>query len=177
VLPWPDCHSFISIDKEQIMRLKRGVIGLIAVVLLGITCVVVMAGNDIDEYRSCKHCGMDRKAYGYSRMMVIHENGSRVGVCSLNCAVTEMNGPRESAVTSLLVADRDSHTLIDAEKAVWVVGGNKRGVMTQNPKWAFARKESAQSFVDAHGGTITSWEAALSAARDEAALRGKDRMK
>jgi nitrous oxide reductase accessory protein NosL len=129
---------------------------------------MVVAGNDIDEYRSCNYCGMDRKAYGYSRIMVNYENGSQVGVCSLHCAVTEMEGHKERAVRSILVADRTSHEMIDAKKAVWVIGGKKRGVMTQNPTWAFTTQAAAQSFVATNGGTITSWDVVLPVAREDA---------
>jgi nitrous oxide reductase accessory protein NosL len=150
------------------MKLKYGAICVIALALLGIAAAVVVAGNDIDEYRSCSQCGMDRKAYGYSRMMITYENNSRVGVCSLHCAVTEMEEHRGSAVKLLQVADRTSRSLVDAEKAFWVVGGNRRGVMTQNPKWAFATQDAAQTFVRSSGGIITSWDAVLLAAREDA---------
>lgn len=153
------------------MKLKHAVICLITLALLCITVAVVMAENDIDEFRSCNHCGMDRKIYGYSRMLIMYENGSRIGTCSLHCAVVEMNEHKAGAVKSLLVADRNSHVLIDAEKAFWVIGGSKRGVMTLKPKWAFATKDAAQSFVESKGGKIISWEAALLAARDDAALK------
>jgi len=151
------------------MNLKYGAVSIIALALLSIAVAVAVAGNDIDEFRSCNYCGMDRKAYGYSRMMVTYDNGSRTGVCSLHCAVAELNEHKGSAVKTLLVADRTSRALIDAEKAFWVLGGNKRGVMTQNPKWAFETIEAAQSFVKSNGGKITSWEAALLAAREDAA--------
>lgn len=154
------------------MKLKHGAIGVLTICLLTITLAMGVAANDIDEYRSCNFCGMDRKAYGYSRMMVIYQDGGRVGVCSLQCAVTEMNEHRERAVTSLLVADRSSHAMIDAEKAVWVIGGSKRGVMTPNPKWAFLTRDAAQSFIGSYGGTIANWEATLRAARQEAAQPG-----
>jgi len=150
------------------MKMKSGVICLLALALLGIAVAVGMAGNDIDEIRSCSYCGMDRKAFGYSRMMIVYNNGSHVGVCSLHCAVTEMIENKGIKVKSLQVADRNSHALIDAEKAFWVVGGSKRGVMTQNPKWAFATSESAQTFVKSYGGKMTSWDDALQAACDEA---------
>jgi nitrous oxide reductase accessory protein NosL len=157
------------------MKLRHGAACAVALALLTIMVALAVAGNDIDEFRSCNYCGMDRKAYGYSRMMVIYENGSRSGVCSLHCAVTEMYEHKGNTTKSLLVADRTSQTLIDAEKAFWVVGGNKRGVMTQNPKWAFATKEAAQSFVSSHGGRITGWDAALQAAREDAAPKTHQR--
>ena len=150
------------------MRLKYGAICAIVLALLGITVAMVVAENDIDEFRSCNNCGMDRKAYGYSRMVITYDNGSRVGVCSLHCAITELDEHKGVAVKSLLVADRNSRALVDAKKAFWVVGGSKRGVMTQNPKWAFATMDAAQTFVNSNGGKITGWDAALLAAREDA---------
>ena len=150
------------------MNLKTGVMCLIIVTLLSLTVAMVAAGNDIDDHRSCNHCGMDRKAYGYSRMMVIYENGFQVGACSLHCAVTEMEEHKGNAVKTLLVADRNSREMVDAKKAIWVLGGTKRGVMTQNPTWAFATQAAAQSFVNDNGGTITGWDAVLLAARADA---------
>jgi nitrous oxide reductase accessory protein NosL len=54
------------------------------------------------------------------------------------------------------------------EAFLLIVGGSKLGVMTQNPKWAFATKEAAQSFIDSNGGNLASWEATLLAAREDA---------
>jgi nitrous oxide reductase accessory protein NosL len=147
------------------MKRKSGIVCLIALVLLSLA-VAVVAGNDIDQFRSCSQCGMDRKAYGYSRMMINYENGTQVGVCSVHCAVTEMNKHAEHAVKSLQVADRDTRTLIDVKKAFWVIGGSKRGVMTQIPTWAFATKEGAEAFVASSGGKTGSWESVLLAARE-----------
>lgn len=126
------------------------------------------AEPDIDQHRDCKHCGMDRKAFGYSRMLVEYKNGKKVGTCSLHCVVTELNKP-DSEVSTFKVADRNTRTLIDAEKAIWVIGGSKRGVMTMRGKWAFSSKEAAQKFVTAYGGKIATWHETLASAREDAA--------
>lgn len=42
--------------------------------------------------------------------------------------------------------------LIDAEKAFWVIGGSKPGVMTKRAKWAFEKKEAADKFMLDNGG-------------------------
>lgn len=125
------------------------------------------AADDLADHRTCTYCGMDRKAYGYSRMLLRYEDGSSAGVCSLHCAVTEMNtaGKRRQAI---LVADRTTRRLIPAETAAWVIGGRKRGVMTHRPKWAFASKTAAEAFITANGGAIADWATALAAARDDA---------
>lgn len=123
--------------------------------------------DDIAEHRDCIQCGMDRKAYGYSRMLIVYEDGAETGVCSLHCAVIELDLHKDRKVKFLLVADRDTRQLIDADKAVWVLGGKKRGVMTKLAKWAFATTEAAQRFVDTEGGRIVSWQEALAAARED----------
>ena len=54
--------------------------------------------------------------------------------------------------------------LIDAEKAFWVIGGSKPGVMTKRAKWAFEKKEAADKFMLDNGGTQGMFDAALQAA-------------
>ena len=129
----------------------------------------VHSADDIDEHRSCVHCGMDRKAYGFSRMLVQYEDGASTGVCSLRCAVVELDANPHRAVKAVLVADRSERNLIDAKTAVWVMGGAKRGVMTDRPKWAFATKTAAEAFVENYGGTIVNWDEAIAAAREDLA--------
>jgi len=138
-----------------------------AAVVLTLLALSAFAETDIDQHRDCKQCGMDRKAYGYSRMLIIYQDGGKTGLCSLHCAVTELDTHKERPVASILVADRDTRVLIDAGKAVWVMGGKKRGVMTQRPKWAFGAEAAARSFITGNGGTIVSWDEAQAAAREE----------
>ena len=151
------------------MRRGKVFICHMVLTLLLMAGATAYAQEDISEHRNCAHCGMDRKAYGYSRMLIVYEDGATVGVCSLHCAVVEL-GAGGRKVKSLLVADRDTKSLTEAETAVWVMGGKKKGVMTQRPKWAFATETAAKAFVDSNGGTIISWTDALAAAREDANL-------
>jgi hypothetical protein len=141
--------------------------------LLGLALVgaaaVEAAEDDVAVHRECGFCGMDRKAYGYSRALVRWGDGAEVGTCSLHCAVVELGGHPGRALGALLVADRDTHALVDAAAATWVIGGRRKGVMTQRPKWAFATREAAEAFVRAEGGEVVGWDAALAAAREDLA--------
>jgi hypothetical protein len=110
---------------------------------------------------------MDRKGYGYSRMLILYQDGSESGVCSLHCVAVETAANPGKAVKSLRAADRESRELIAAETAIWVMGGRKRGVMTAVPKWAFGSTAAAEAFVREHGGEIVPWAVALDAARKE----------
>jgi len=144
------------------------IIAIQTLVLLCTTGANVLAQDDIKEHRSCGNCGMDRKAYGFSRMLVQYEDGTVAGTCSLHCAVIELDANPGKTVKTLLVADRESRTLLEVEKAIWVMGGGKRGVMTALPTWAFQSKEGAEAFMKVHGGKIVTWAEALAAAREEA---------
>ena len=133
--------------------------------LLLLVAAAALAQDDIARHRSCSACGMDRKGYGFSRMLIVYEDGSSAGTCSLQCAVPALDPGNGKTVKSVFVADRDSRELIDAGKAAWVIGGSKRGVMTSLPKWAFATRPAAEAFVKAHGGKPATWEEAIAAAR------------
>jgi len=128
----------------------------------------VLAFDDIDAHRFCSRCGMDRKAFGYSRMLIQYNDGSEVGVCSLHCAVIEMDANKARKVRALLVADRDTRILLGADEAFWVTGGTKRGVMTEHPAWAFSTKNAAEDFIKQYEGSLASWADVLAAAREEA---------
>lgn len=65
------------------------------------------------------------------------------------------------------VADLNSKKLVDAEKATWVIGGSRKGVMTRTPKWAFAQKDDAVAFVNKNGGKLATYKEALTMAEKE----------
>jgi hypothetical protein len=154
-------------------RIVSPFIVYLIMILFSISGTLVLAQSDIDDHRSCGICGMDRKAYGFSRMLVHYDDGSVVGTCSLHCAVVELDANPGRTVKSLIVADRDTRTLLDAEKAVWVMGGKKRGVMTELPTWAFKSKESAEAFMKSNGGKIATWAEVFAAIRAEATRKAR----
>ncbi len=150
------------------MTMKRAAIAvLLAVALAALGRGTGFAQDDIERHRDCANCGMDRKAYGYSRMMIAFRDGGSIGVCSLHCAVAEMDRAPGRDAVSLLVADRNTRHLVDAQTATWVMGGRKPGVMTKQAKWAFATPAAAEAFVKANGGAIVPFAKAVAAARSE----------
>lgn len=122
---------------------------------------------DVAQAPSCRHCGMDRGKFSQSRMVIEYEDGSTAANCSLHCAALELANSIDNIPVMVRVADYDSKELLDADKAVWVMGGSKKGVMTAQAKWAFATREAAESFVRANGGRIVSFDEAIKAAYDD----------
>jgi len=123
--------------------------------------------SDVAKSPSCRHCGMDREKFSHSRMLIEYEDGSTVATCSLHCTAVELAITIDKIPVMVRVADYDSKELIDSDKAVWVLGGNKKGVMTGKAKWAFTSRESAERFIKANEGTIVSFDEAIKAAYDD----------
>jgi nitrous oxide reductase accessory protein NosL len=149
-------------------------LGSTAALLAVLWTAVAVAGTedgreDLGRHRECGFCGMDRQAYGFSRAVVVYADGTEVGTCSLHCAVIELDAHPEKPLGRLRVADRDTHVLVDADAATWVMGGNKRAVMAARPKWAFATRAGAEAFRADHGGELVDWPRALQAAREDVA--------
>lgn len=134
--------------------------------LLG-TGAFALAADAVENPKSCQQCGMDREFFAHSRMMIVYDDGTSTGECSLNCAVVEMKQSKGKKVKALMAADYVTKELIDAHTAIWVVGGRKGGVMTSEAKWAFAKKEDAQNFVRENGGRVTTFDEALDLALKE----------
>jgi nitrous oxide reductase accessory protein NosL len=145
---------------------KAALTGILASILFFLAGAPTKAQEDIGRHPECEFCGMSRKGYGYSRMLVRYADGSEKGVCSLHCAIVDIEENPGKVVQSLLVADRNNRELIDAEAAFWVIGGRKRGVMTAEPKWAFGSRAAAAEFVSAYGGKIVPWPEVLAAAKE-----------
>lgn len=136
---------------------------------------------DRAAHKSCKYCGMDRDKFSHSRMLIEFEESATVATCSLHCTAVELANSIDKSPRTIRVADYDSRELLDAEKAIWVIGGNVAGVMSRTAKWAFGSRERAEAFVKANGGRITWFEEALKAAyedmyTDTKMIRDKRRM-
>jgi nitrous oxide reductase accessory protein NosL len=153
--------------------MKKLWIAVLLVLSLGTVCLA--AETKVEAPDACVHCGMDRTKFGHSRMIVTYTDGSSAGTCSLNCVVTDMAKNKGKAVKSFQVADYNTRKLIDAKTAAWVIGGNKRGVMTPVAKWAFADKKDADAFIKADGGTPATFDEALKAAEKEHADRARNK--
>ena len=154
-------------------------------VILGLMLAVpVVWGIEIDvkEMPACIHCGMDREMFAHSRMLIEYNDGTKIGLCSLHCAAVDLALNLDKTPSAIRVGDYGKKELIDAEKAFWVIGGSKPGVMTKNAKWAFADKADAEAFMQANGGRLGSFDDALQASyedlgKDTRTIREKRAMK
>ena len=146
--------------------MRKGCVFLLSAVCLVFAASVGFSQEDIEDSPECNYCGMDRKQFAHSRMLIEYEDDSE-GTCSLHCAAIHLAIHIDTAPKGVNVGDYNTKKLIDAEKATWVIGGNKPGVMTRRAKWAFEKKGDAEKFVKENGGRISTFEEAMKAAYED----------
>lgn len=155
---------------------------LVSIFVLALASIVFAVDSDIDKHSSCSLCGMDRAKYAHSRMLIEYDDGTSLGACSLHCAAVDLANNIDKTSRTIGVGDYYSKKLIDAEKAFWVVGGNKPGVMTGNAKWAFEDKQAAEKFIKENGGVLVTFDDAIKATygdmyKDTKQIRERRKMK
>lgn len=115
-----------------------------------------------DAKMFCPECGMTLPMF-FKTNHAAHVDGKVKQYCSIHCLVEEMNKGKEPK--DIQVVDTNSLKFIDATKAFYVVGSNKKGTMTMVSKYAFATKEAAEAFAKENGGKVTDFKGALEAAK------------
>lgn len=140
---------------------------LIILVVFFLFTGLALGQEDIKKFPSCKYCGMDREKFAQSRMLVEYEDGAATGTCSLHCLAVELSLHIDKTPKIILVGDFNDKRLLEAEKAIWIIGGKKMGVMTKRAKWAFAKKEDAERFKAENGGEPATFEQAIKASYED----------
>jgi hypothetical protein len=110
---------------------------------------------------------MEHEKFGHTWMVIEYEDGTTKEFCSIHCAAIELAQAIDKTPKSIKVGDYNNKKLIDAEKAVWVIGGSKMGVMTKRAKWAFENKADAEKFIKENGGTLAAFDDAMKAAYED----------
>ena len=139
--------------------------GLFVFGILASLFILAGVGNADDQ--ECIHCGMMKAKFGHSWVIIEHEDGTVEGVCSVHCAAVDMALHIDQPVKRITVGDYDTKKQIDADKAFWVIGGDKMGVMTARAKWAFETKGAADDFMKAHGGRPATFDEVMKAAFED----------
>ncbi|MFA7060787.1 MAG: nitrous oxide reductase accessory protein NosL [Pedobacter sp.] len=153
--------------------MKRIVLLLFGLLIMASSGALAAQPEDVTRAPTCHQCGMDRDKFRYSRTVIEFLDGSTVANCSLHCAAVELATSIDRIPVKIGVADYNSKAIIDADDAFWVLGGNKKGVMTNKAKWAFAEQSAAKKFIQANGGSIVTFDEAIKAAYEDMYLDTK----
>ena len=116
---------------------------------------------------SCIYCGMDKAKFGYSWVLIVHADNTRAELCSIRCAAIHFALHTHQTIDAITVGDYFTAKQIDADKAHWVIGGDKLGVMTSRAKWAFETQTAAGKFIKDHGGQPAVFKDVIKAAFED----------
>src|SRR4030042_611439 len=149
--------------------MKRSGLFVLAMTLCLLTSTVAFAQSqeDIQKNPSCKYCGMNRQQFAHSRMYVEYDDGTAMGTCSIHCLAVDLALNIDKTPKTIQVGDYNTKNLVDAERAFWVIGGNKMGVMIKRAKWAFEKKEDGEKFIKENGGGIATFDEAMKGAYED----------
>jgi copper chaperone NosL len=137
-------------------------------VCIYVSAVVLLCGGSAPAGEvSCIYCGMDKTKFGYSWVVILHEDSTRAELCSIHCAAIHIALHTHQTIQAMTVGDYFMAKQIDADKAHWVIGGDKLGVMTSRAKWAFETREAAGKFIKEHGGQPAVFKEVIKAAFED----------
>jgi len=128
--------------------------------------------NDIEKFLKCPYCGMDRKMFHHSRMLVHYSDDLADGTCSLHCASISLSLNVDREPKGIYVADNaaaDPKPLIEVGKANFLVGSSIKGVMTKRSKVAYGSAEAAKASQVTNGGELADFDKTLLAAYSDMA--------
>ena len=124
--------------------------------------------NELEKYPKCPYCGMDRKQFHHSRMVVHYADDLADGTCSLHCSAISLSLNIDRDPKALWVGDNaaegDTKPLVEVDKASFLVGSKLPGVMTARSKVAYGNADAAKASQAANGGELTDFDGALLAA-------------
>jgi len=114
--------------------------------------------------RYCSRCGMDLVKYYKTNHSATH-NDIPYQYCSIHCFEDHLGDG--VTLKNPQAVDLKSLKFIDATKAYYVVGSQKRGTMSKISKYAFANEEDAKAFQSEFGGKIMDFYKALEIAKED----------
>lgn len=138
--------------------------------------------DELAKYPRCPYCGMDRKQFHRTRQLVWYGDGRVDATCSVHCTALSLSVNMDLTPKALYAADAGAKDevvpLLDADKAVYLVGSKLPPVMSRTSKYAYASREAAEAVKAEQGGEVTDFDGALKAsyldmAADTAMIRKK----
>lgn len=124
--------------------------------------------NDVEKFPKCPYCGMDRKQFHHSRMLIQYGDDLPDGTCSLHCASISLSLNVDREPKAIWVGDNaaggDIKPLVEVDKATFLVGSSIKGVMTKRSKVAYGSADSAKASQAANGGELANFDQALASA-------------
>ena len=125
--------------------------------------------NEFEKYPRCSYCGMVRKMWSHSRHLIVYDDDSVDGTCSIHCAAISLSLNLDRGPKVIYAGDAGAEgevkPLADSAQMTYVLNPAKMGTMTKVSKLAYADKPAAEAAAKAAEGTsMVGFDEALTAA-------------
>jgi copper chaperone NosL len=129
--------------------------------------------GELTKYPRCRYCGMERAKFSHTRHLLVYEDDSVEGTCSLHCAAISLSLNMDRGPKALHVGDAGAKDaikpLVPVDLALYVLDPSRTGTMTRSSKFAYASRAAAEAAAGTDaavkaGARIVDFNAALTAA-------------
>lgn len=128
--------------------------------------------NEFDKYPRCPYCGMVRMQFSHSRHLIVYDNDTVDGTCSIHCAAISLSLNMDAGPKVIYAGDAGSDVevkpLADTAQMTYVIDKSKPGTMTMVSKFAYADAAKAEAAAG-EGATLVGFDDALRLAYAEMA--------
>lgn len=105
--------------------------------------------NELDKYPRCRYCGMERAKFSHTRHLLVYEDDSVEGTCSLHCAAISLSLNMDRGPKAIYAGDAGAPDAIKplalVDKMHYVLDPSKPGTMTKSSKFAYANRAAAEA--------------------------------
>lgn len=129
--------------------------------------------NELAKYPRCRYCGMERAKFSHTRHLLVYEDNSVEGTCSIHCAAISLSLNMDRGPKAIYAGDAGAKDavkpLVLVDKAFYVLDPSKPGTMTRSSKFAYASRAAADAAAAAEaaakaGAKVVDFNAALMSA-------------
>jgi nitrous oxide reductase accessory protein NosL len=121
--------------------------------------------GDIEKYKKCPYCGMDRQEHNKTRMLVQYSDDLSDGVCSIHCLALSLGVNIDREPKNIWGPDFgatvEPRPLVPVDQLTYLIGADLKHAMTKKSKHSFASLDVAKEFQAKHGGNLAKFEDAL----------------
>jgi nitrous oxide reductase accessory protein NosL len=121
--------------------------------------------GDIEKYKKCPYCGMDRQEHNKTRMLVQYSDDLSDGVCSIHCLALSLGVNIDREPKNIwgpdFAATVEPRPLVPVDQLTYLIGADLKHAMTKKSKHYFASLDVAKEFQAKHGGNLAKFEDAL----------------
>ncbi len=122
--------------------------------------------NEFEKYPRCPYCGMMRKMWSHTRHLIVYDDDTVDGTCSIHCAAISLSLNMDRGPKVIYAGDAGAEgevkPLADTAEMTYVINSKKMGTMTKVSKWAFADAAKAEAAAaEAEGTAMVGFDDAL----------------